>query len=219
MRSLILVTVLLLAVAAAVFAAQVAGAQAATHVGVTLTEYKVSMASTSIPAGVPVTFNATNKGQTIHEVVLEKAGAADQPLEMNGGEAEIEDIAPGQTKSATWTITQPGVYQLACHVPGHFEAGMVQQFTVVAATGSEDGQMGAPVRLAAPFGEDQAERENGPAAGSAMVMASAGPATLPVTGGAEGGSLLWWVAGAVAAEAAAVYVALRLIVSHVRVKE
>jgi uncharacterized cupredoxin-like copper-binding protein len=70
-------------------------------------------------------------------VVLEKAGAVDQPFEMNGKETEIEDIASGQTKSATWTITQPGEYQLACHLPGHFEAAMVERFTVTSAPGGQ----------------------------------------------------------------------------------
>jgi hypothetical protein len=32
---------------------------------------------------------------------------------MNGRETEIEDIAPGETKSATWTITQSEEYQRA----------------------------------------------------------------------------------------------------------
>jgi uncharacterized cupredoxin-like copper-binding protein len=159
MRSLIIVTVLLLAAAAAVFVAEVRGAQAATQVGVTLTEFRISMTSTSVPAGVPVTFTVTNKGQTMHEVVLEKAGAVDQPLEINGGEAEIEHIAPGQTRSVTWTISQPGVYRIACHVPGHFEGGMVQQLVVIAATGSEDGQRGTGVQVAAPSAEDKAEHK------------------------------------------------------------
>ncbi len=137
MRNALLLTAVLLAAAAAVFVIEIRGADAVAHVGVTLTEYKINMAPATVPAGVPVTFVATNQGQTMHEVVLEKAGAVDQPLAMNCGEAEIANIAPGETKSATWTITQPGVYQLACHVPGHFEAGMVQQFTVTSANGGE----------------------------------------------------------------------------------
>ncbi|MGE5603735.1 MAG: cupredoxin domain-containing protein [Nitrososphaerales archaeon] len=219
MRSFLIVPALLLVVAAAVFVAEIKGAQRATTVGVTLTEFKVNMTSTSVPAGVPVTFAATNKGQTLHELVLEKAGADDQPLEMNGGEAEIEDIAPGETKSATWTITQPGVYQLACHMQGHFDAGMVQQFMVLAVSGGQAAQMGAPVQFAAPSAEERAEHEDRPAAGAAMLIAATAPTALPVIGRAGGLSLLWLASAATAAEAIAIYGAFRLIVNHIGVKE
>jgi uncharacterized cupredoxin-like copper-binding protein len=40
-------------------------------------------------------------------------------------ESEIEDIAPGEMAELEWTVTESERYQFACHVPGHFEAGMV----------------------------------------------------------------------------------------------
>ncbi len=219
MRNALLLTAVLLAAAAAVFAIEIRGADAATRVDLTLTEYKINMTSATVPAGVPVTFAATNKGQTMHEVVLEKVGAVDQPLEINGGEAEIANIAPGETKSATWTITQPGVYQLACHVPGHFEAGMVQQFTVISADGGENGQVSAPVQLAAPSTEDQSEHETRPAAGAALNMIAATPVTLPLTGGVVSIAPLWWFAAAIVFPIVAAYGVFRLIVQHIRKPE
>jgi uncharacterized cupredoxin-like copper-binding protein len=75
-------------------------------------------------------FLVTNGGDQTHEMVLEKAGD-DVPLAAAGVESEIEDIAPGATAEVTWTITEPGTYQLACHIPGHFEEGMVTTFDVV----------------------------------------------------------------------------------------
>jgi uncharacterized cupredoxin-like copper-binding protein len=118
-------------------------------VTITLNDYTVEMSQTTIPANTPVTFVAINNGTIEHEIVLEKAGIVDEPLELAGAEAEIEDVEPGQTKEAVWTIPEPGDYQLACHIRGHYEKGMVQSFTsitVMEAPGA------APVQLPATGG-------------------------------------------------------------------
>jgi uncharacterized cupredoxin-like copper-binding protein len=99
-------------------------------VDVTLKEFSVVMSRTDFPAGVPIQFNLVQMGSVDHEVVLEIAGENDEPLEIDAKEAEAEDITPGETRVVTWTITEPGKYQLACHVPGHYEGGMVATFTV-----------------------------------------------------------------------------------------
>ena len=197
----------------------VAADQGPNQVDVTLTEFKLSMTATSIPAGVPVTFAATNNGDMMHEVVLEKSGAVDQPFEMNGRETEIEDIAPGATKSATWTITQPGEYQLACHLPAHFDAGMVERFTVTAATGSGQGQTGAAMQVAAPSAENAGEHEDRSVAATADPAAPA-PAMLPQTGGAVGKiSAFGWLVAGVAATLLAVYVTFRWLVKQIASRE
>ncbi len=107
------------------------GAKGPTTVDVHLTEYKVEMSKTSIPAGV-VKFNIVNDGSIVHEIVLEPGGAVDDPLENNNIATEAEDIQPGQTVTVEWTIDTPGQYQLSCHLPGHFENGMTTSFTVTA---------------------------------------------------------------------------------------
>ena len=40
-----------------------------------------------------------------------------------GAKGEIEEIAPGETKSLTLTL-QKGHYALVCNLPGHYKAGM-----------------------------------------------------------------------------------------------
>lgn len=40
-------------------------------------------------------------------------------------------LAPGQTGDITWKFTKPGTLQIACNVPGHFEAGMKGRLTVM----------------------------------------------------------------------------------------
>jgi len=122
-------SVMVFVVLAAALAA--CGPNGPTVVDVTLTEYKIEMSKTSVPAG-QVKFNITNEGSIVHELVLEPGGAVDDPLEGNNQESEVEDIQPGQTVTLEWTIDTPGEYQLTCHLPGHFENGMVLPFTVTA---------------------------------------------------------------------------------------
>ena len=109
--------------------ASMASAQAATAVTVTLSEFQVDMSNTNLAAGATVTYTITNNGKIKHEMVLEKDGVADEPLEFNGQAQEAEDIEPGTTRTVEWTIPEAGKYQLACHVEGHYEAGMKTAFT------------------------------------------------------------------------------------------
>jgi hypothetical protein len=99
-------------------------------VTVTLKEFKVVLSRTNLPAGVPIRFIFKNMGTLLHEAVLEKAGAVDEPLEFSGEAAEVEDIDPGSDPSVVWTINEAGAYQLACHIAGHFEGGMVAKFNI-----------------------------------------------------------------------------------------
>jgi uncharacterized cupredoxin-like copper-binding protein len=96
-----------------------------------LTEYKVEMDKTSIPA-CPVRFEIKSAGTTVHELVLEPAGVVDKPFEANGEKSEVENVQPGQSVTLEWTINDPGQYQLGCYTPGHYEQGMFENFTVTA---------------------------------------------------------------------------------------
>jgi uncharacterized cupredoxin-like copper-binding protein len=102
------------------------------EVDVTLADMVVQPGATTLKVGVPYTFVITNHGASIHELVIEHAGDVDKPIEFAGGIAEAADIIPGSTATMTFTFTEPGKYQFACHQPGHFEAGMVAQFDVTA---------------------------------------------------------------------------------------
>jgi len=104
---------------------------AAGDIAVTLSDYSIESSAVTFQVGQEYTFTVTNNGATVHEFVLEHAGANDEPLEANGAEAEAEDIDPGSSKTVSWTFTEPGNYQLTCHVPGHYPAGMALNITVV----------------------------------------------------------------------------------------
>jgi uncharacterized protein (DUF305 family)/uncharacterized cupredoxin-like copper-binding protein len=106
-----------------------AGAQTgAQQVAVTLTEFSVALAPTTLHAGQPYAFVVTSDGTVTHEFVIEWPGATHEPLVDGDQMAMVEGIAPGESRTLEWTFADPGSYQLACHEPGHYEAG---QFLVI----------------------------------------------------------------------------------------
>jgi predicted lipoprotein with Yx(FWY)xxD motif/uncharacterized cupredoxin-like copper-binding protein len=99
--------------------------QAGGDVEVTVLDGDVESSITDFRVGETYTFNVTNGGEIEHEIILEKAGAIHEPIEAEGGEAEVEGLQAGDSGSFTVTFTEAGNYQLACHVDGHYEAGTV----------------------------------------------------------------------------------------------
>lgn len=110
--------------------ASVTSAAGPATVKVTLRDFAVSMSQRHVPAGKPIRFVFVNRGKAMHEAVLEPVGAVDKALEVRGKKYEADDIAPGTTRTVTWTVPRAGRYQLACHKPGHFAMGMKTSFTV-----------------------------------------------------------------------------------------
>jgi len=107
------------------------GDGAAATATVTTADFSVTAETGTIKVGQPVTFMVSNAGPSVHELVLEKAGDVDVPLEQaDGTAAEIEGMAAGAGGELVFTFSEPGTYQLACHIEGHFEAGMFMTFEV-----------------------------------------------------------------------------------------
>lgn len=103
------------------------------QVDVDLTEWRVSPSVTEVPAG-RVTFAAHNRsGDMVHELAILAVGPGDNRDAL----AEIEDLEPGASGTATVKLS-PGQYELACLiVPGeagsttdHYHQGMHTAFTV-----------------------------------------------------------------------------------------
>ena len=83
-----------------------------------------------------VAIKATNKGGTVHELVLLRTDADPAKLPMEGGEVdesasvgEIPDVEPGKSGSETFDL-KPGKYVMVCALPGHYEGGMYGSVTV-----------------------------------------------------------------------------------------
>jgi uncharacterized cupredoxin-like copper-binding protein len=98
-------------------------------------EYYIRPDRTTFRVGETYVFAVANEGQLVHEFVIEPAGSAEEAAleaEVAGDEreAEIEDIAPGQTAELEWTFTEPGRYQFACHLEDHYQLGMVIEIEV-----------------------------------------------------------------------------------------
>ena len=110
---------------------------------INMSDYAFSPKDATTNAGT-VTISAPNQGQLPHELVLFKTkqspgslptlsnGEVDEEgLEAKGVESpgEIEDVAPGETKSAALKLT-PGSYVMICNLPGHYKQGMYGTVTV-----------------------------------------------------------------------------------------
>ena len=82
----------------------------------------------SVKAGETIRFDVTTMGPVTHEFMV---GPADVVAADTEGTPEIADIGMMQTKSLTYTFDGSGPYAFACHVPGHYEAGMTGTIVVV----------------------------------------------------------------------------------------
>lgn len=110
-------------------------------VEITLSEMKIEMSKTTFEVGVPYRFTVTNAGKVPHEMML-------MPPAMDGKSmstmpmAQLDtmalthihdsDLAPGANWMVEYTFTKQnaGTLEVACYLPGHYDAGMFQTITV-----------------------------------------------------------------------------------------
>jgi uncharacterized cupredoxin-like copper-binding protein len=100
-------------------------------VTVTETEFKIEASMTTFQVGVPYHFIVTNNGTVNHEFDIMPPEPADTPETQVQAEALArltqEKLPPGTTATLDYTFTQAypaGSLEFACHVPGHYDAGM-----------------------------------------------------------------------------------------------
>lgn len=95
--------------------------------------------SITVSLGETVEFKVSNPGAVGHEFVIgDDAFQAAHEEEMSGMEGDMLppdeayaiSLAPGETRSIAWTFSADGVFKYGCHVPGHYDAGMVGTVTV-----------------------------------------------------------------------------------------
>lgn len=89
---------------------------------VSMTEFAYQPDDLELAAGT-YTFAVTNDGAAPHEWLLSRPGNHD------GRFAETRELAAGETQEIEVTL-KPGTYEYACHIPGHYEAGMKGTLTV-----------------------------------------------------------------------------------------
>lgn len=101
------------------------------------TDIKFTPTQIMVAAGETVKFEIANNGKLDHEFIL---GSAEEQVEHDKEMAAMAGmkmthfngviVAPGKTETLIWTFTKTGTLQYACHVPGHYAAGMVGQLTI-----------------------------------------------------------------------------------------
>ncbi len=101
------------------------------------TDIQFAPAQITVATGETVKFEVSNGGQLEHEFIL---GSVAEQVEHDKEMAAMAgmkmahvngmSVAPGRTATLIWTFTKAGSLQYACHVPGHYIAGMVGQLTI-----------------------------------------------------------------------------------------
>lgn len=81
-----------------------------------------------VQEGETIRFEVTVMGPTPHEFMI---GPAADVVEHREGTPEVPELGMMETGSVTYTFTGSGPFAFACHVAGHYEAGMRGTIVVV----------------------------------------------------------------------------------------
>ena len=125
-----------------------------------MTENRYSNEKINVKAGETIRFVIRNKGELVHEFnigtpsmhkahqkemmmmvdhgVLEADRINHEKMKMkmpDGSTMEHNDpnsalLEPGKSQEIIWKFSKAGTFEFACNVPGHYDAGMVGEFTV-----------------------------------------------------------------------------------------
>lgn len=108
-----------------------------TDVQVTLSDFEIQSSLTDFKVDVPYHFVITNNGAVEHEFLIlpptEGPVPQEEAMKMAITGVQASDLQPGDTATLDYTFTEPapaGTLEFACHLPGHYEAGMHLAITV-----------------------------------------------------------------------------------------
>lgn len=122
----------------------VASGDAATPAGtrtvdVAMEDIKFDLTKLTVKTGETIEFLFTNTGQITHDAFIGDVAAQ---LEHDEEMAHMDDAAthsgdepaiivqPGAAGELSYTFSEPGTYEVGCHQPGHYGAGMKIEVTV-----------------------------------------------------------------------------------------
>lgn len=117
-----------------------AGPSGSQSVQITETDFRITSSVTTFVPGQTYHFLVTNQGKTVHEFMImprSEGSMAGMPMgEMDHKAlARIDHVNPGETKSLDYTFPSSAANsrpELACYLPGHYEAGMKLAVAVTA---------------------------------------------------------------------------------------
>ena len=134
--------------------------EATRTLNIDMTDNRYSNEKITVKAGETIRFVIRNKGELVHEFnigtpgmhkvhqkemmmmvdhgVLEadKINHDKMKMDMGGGKTmEHNDpnsvlLEPGKSGEIVWKFSKAGTFEIACNVPGHYDAGMVGELTV-----------------------------------------------------------------------------------------
>ncbi len=117
-----------LTLAACAGSASGAAANTSAPVQITLSEFKIDSSLTTFAMNTPYHFVIKNTGSAAHEWTIMPRGETDVSKALV--KVGQDRLTPGTTVTQDFTFTKPGQYEFACHVPGHYEAGMKLEIVV-----------------------------------------------------------------------------------------
>jgi uncharacterized cupredoxin-like copper-binding protein len=106
-------------------------------VQVTLSDFKIQSSLTDFQSGVAYHFTIKNDGSVAHEFriipPMSSQSTQEQITSATLAYVDQSQLQPGQTATLDYTFTQAypaGQLEFACHLPGHYDAGMHLGITV-----------------------------------------------------------------------------------------
>ncbi len=108
-------------------------------VDIAMEDIKFDQTSLTVGAGETIDFRFTNTGKIAHDAFIGDADAQmeheDEMAHMSNGSGHSMDqaaitVQPGDSGELSYTFTEPGTYEVGCHQPGHYRAGMKIEVTV-----------------------------------------------------------------------------------------
>ena len=92
-----------------------------------------------VKQGETIRFVLKNRGKLMHEFVIGTKDELDAHAalmkkfpKMEHDQPYMAHVAPGKTGEVIWTFNQPGDFNFACLIAGHYQRGMVGKIKVVA---------------------------------------------------------------------------------------
>src|SRR5262249_23305338 len=109
-------------------------------VQVTETDFHINASTTSFSPGITYRFVFTKTWRTAHEfMIMPRSEGSMGNMPMGDMDkmalASISNLNPGETKTLDYTFPSSATSshpELACYLPGHYEAGMKQEAAVTA---------------------------------------------------------------------------------------
>ncbi|MFB6261286.1 MAG: plastocyanin/azurin family copper-binding protein [Thiohalorhabdaceae bacterium] len=110
--------------------------QADRTIRITADEYRYEPEKVTVARGAVVRFVITNRGSQKHSFVIgtpaeqkahekEMQGMAERGGGMDHDDPNAVTVAPGESEPLTWRFSEDSTVRYACHIPGHYQAGMV----------------------------------------------------------------------------------------------